>query len=243
MTDWMEQLSRDSYALLPRVFTPAEMRAACDGCAAAFAQERAASSLLADNGGPAYGARNLLRLWPEVVALARSPALAAPLLRVLGERGGVVRALYFDKPPGYSWALPWHRDLTVAVKRHGRLGRFSKPTTKAGVPHVVAPAELLATMVTARIHLDAVTEKNGPLRVIPGSHAVENAVQVGDREPAVLHCDAGDVLLMRPLLLHASVHSEPEHPGHRRIVHLECAPAPELPDGYEWHDFIPIRDG
>jgi len=68
---------------------------------------------------------------------------------VLGPQGGLTRGLYFDKPPGNSWALPWHRDLTIAVKQHGPLGCFTNPTKKAGVPHVQAPAELLARMVTA----------------------------------------------------------------------------------------------
>jgi len=81
-----------------------------------------------------------------------------------------------------------------------------------------------------------VTDGNGPLRVVPGSHDLGRAVQVGDREPVTLCCEAGDVLLMRPLLLHASGHSEPDHTEHRRIVHLEFAPTPDLPDGYQWHD-------
>jgi hypothetical protein len=40
------------------------------------------------------------------------------------------------------------------------------------------------------------------------------------------------VLLMRPLLLHAS--SSSTAPAHRRVVHLELA-AGDLPGGLEWH--------
>jgi hypothetical protein len=46
---------------------------------------------------------------------------------------------------------------------------------------------------------------------------------------------------MRPLLLHASGHCDRGHRGHRRVVHLEFAPDPDLPDGYEWHTFVPVR--
>jgi hypothetical protein len=187
--------------------------------------------------GGVSGARNLLRMWPQVVELARQPALASPLLELLGPSGGVVRGLYFDKPPGYGWALPWHKDVNVAVRAHGVMGRFAKPTTKAGVPHVEAPAELLGRMVTVRIHLDDVTDENGPLRVIPGSHH-DDGGQRASRPPVAIGCRAGDVLLMRPLLTHASGHCDPATTRHRRIVHLECAPSPELPDGYEWHDFV-----
>ena len=235
MPDWFEDLDRDGFVLLSGVFNPAEMIRAADDWAAAMAtaDER---SILA-NGGPAYGARNVLRLWPDVIRLARG-ALADALLRVLGPRGGVVRGLYFDKPPGHSWALPWHRDTTVAVKAHGRKGVFDKPTVKAGVPHMEAPDGLLTEMITARIHLDPMTPQNGPLRVAPGTHRTESAEATEGRE---VYCEAGDVLLMRPLLLHASGHSDPTRPLHRRIIHLECAPNPDLSDGYEWHDFRPIR--
>ncbi len=109
------------------------------------------------------------------MGLVRTTSLAASVLRILGPEAGLVRGLYFDKPPGASWSLPWHRDMTVSVKQHGVIGRFKKPTTKAGVPHLRAPFELLSTMITARVHLDAMTMRNGPLQVIPGSHRMDDA--------------------------------------------------------------------
>lgn len=232
----MTDLERDGYALLPNVFDPAAVADILTAWGHALATHADDPSVLAGGRSSAYGARNVLRLWPNVVELARHPALAAELLAVLGPASGVVRVLYFDKPPGHSWALPWHKDWTIAVKAHGRLGTFNKPTTKAGVPHVEAPVELLRGMLTIRIHLDDVTPENGPLRVVPGSHAGPDG-----RPPETIACRAGDVLLMRPLLSHASGHSDPATARHRRLIHLECAPVPGLPDGYEWHDFIPIK--
>jgi hypothetical protein len=241
MTDWLEQLSHAGYTLLPAVLTPAEVEAARLACASVLAGPDAAPSVLVRGDAPPLGARNLLRLWPGATALARRPALADPLLRVLGPRGGLVRGLYFDKPPGSDWALPWHRDQTIAVRRHGPPGRFTKPTRKAGVPHVEAPPEILASMVTSRLHLDPMHDANGPLRVMPGSHTSSGAA--GPATPDVtLRCQAGDVLLMRPLLLHASVHCVPDYRGHRRVVHLEFAPSPDLPDGYEWDTFLPLHN-
>lgn len=228
----LEMLERDGYVLRPGVLTPTEVADAREACAQALAA--ASASVLANN-GPAYGARNLLSFWPEALALV-SDTLRRELLHLLGPTAGVVRGLYFDKPPGHSWALPWHRDLTIAVQAHREGSTFRKPTVKAGVPHVEAPLELLSSMLTIRIHLDAMTPANGPLRVAPGSHA---AGLPGGVSPVELHCDAGDVLLMRPLLLHASGHSQADA-GHRRIVHFECAPTPLLPDGYAWHTFRPL---
>jgi hypothetical protein len=43
----------------------------------------------------------------------------------------------------------------------------------------------------------------------------------------------GGLLVMRPLLLHAS--SPASAPAHRRVLHLEYA-AEALPDGLEWHE-------
>jgi hypothetical protein len=224
--------------MLPAVFSTAEVSAALDACSFMLNSPESQDSILADAGGSAYGARNVLRLWPRVLQMMRTPGLARPLIEVLGQKCGVVRGLYFDKPPGHSWALPWHRDKTIAVKQHGPSGDFKKPTTKAGVPHVEAPASLLESMLTARIHLDAMTEKNGPLRVIPGSHVGKSETGSSDQRAVTLHCERGSTLLIRPLLLHASGHSETGHDQHRRILHLEFAPSPVLQGGYEWHDFL-----
>ncbi len=158
------------------------------------------------------------------------------LQRVLGAECGVVRGLYFDKPPEKSWSLPWHQDLTIAVAdNHLASQRFSKPTFKAGVPHIEAPAEVLQRMLTLRLHLDDVTMENGPLRVLPGSH---RAVGQGDATSfATILARAGDVLAMRPLLFHSSIASAPQTRRHRRILHLEFAADAALPDGFAWQRF------
>jgi len=234
---WLEQLEVDGFALLEGVLDGAGVEAARAGCAAALGGAEAQASVLADRSGLAYGARNLLAIWPEAIDLARRSSLALPLMEVLGRDAVLVRALYFDKPPGRSWSLPWHRDMTIAVQRHGAAGIFHKHTTKAGVPHVEAPSGVLAAMLTARLHLDDMTARNGPLKVIPGSHATEDDTP---RNPLAIACRAGDVLLMRPLLLHASAQAEPGHDLHRRVVHFEFSSQRTLADGYAWHTAIPL---
>jgi hypothetical protein len=239
MDGWLTRLRDDGFALLPAVFSSAEMEKSRAGVSAALTNPTAADSILASVGQPPHGARNLLRIWPGAISLARSPALAGHVLRVIGPAGLLVRGLYFDKPPGEGWALPWHRDTAIAVRSHGTLGRFRKPTVKSGVPHVDAPAEVLRDILVARIHLDDMTDDNGPLRVLPGSHRLETTA--ADEAAAVtLRCRAGDVLFMRPLLLHSSGLCAASHRGHRRVVHLEFAPGSVLPDGYEWHAAFPL---
>jgi len=241
MTDWQTQLEIDGFVLLPGVLNSHEIATALAEWDDVCRQNTNDPAILA-NDGPAYGARNLLQLWPQVRELANQPRLREPLLELLGANAGVVRALFFDKPPGHTWALPWHKDYSIAVREHLVGDILTKPTTKAGVPHVMASAELLHAMVTARIHLDEVTPDNGPLRVIPGSHRHFEMGRDDPREPVAICCAAGDVLLMRPLLTHSSGHSKTEANLHRRIVHLECAASPELPGGYQWHSFHPLGD-
>lgn len=227
---WRDELDSRGCAFHPVVLGASAIASALAQWAELCAT-RADAALLGD-----YGARNVLDLWPAVVDLL-APVREA-IRSVLGPRAGVVRGLYFDKPPGRSWALPWHKDLSLAVRDHVPNYQFTKPTIKSGVPHVIAPQSVLDRMLTARIHLDAMTATNGPLRVLPGSHT---AYEQKD-DPCVgaefLHCGAGSILLMRPLLTHASGHATEAR--HRRIVHLECAAVPELPDGFEWRWFVPL---
>lgn len=235
-------LDPDGYSVLRRVFSDAESAEIATELEAALqSPEAAANGAISGASTGVYAARNVLALWPRAGELWRRRALRDPLSELLGERFGLVRVLYFDKPPEQSWALPWHKDLTIAV-RDNRLPseRFAKPTTKAGVPHVEAPLEVLQTMVTARLHLDDVTDENGPLRALPGSQRSGKEERL-DGAPVSIHAAAGDVLLMSPLLMHCSNRSLDGTTRRRRVLHLEFASSPDLPDGYHWHTFIPDR--
>lgn len=227
-------LAKNGYIVLPRVFSAGQIDAIVQEMATAFARDINGSTLRAADGS-IYGARNLLQLWPAASEVWRQAPLPHLLKAVLGQRFGLVRVLYFDKPPEQSWALPWHQDRAIAVQNN-RLSsaHFGKPTFKVGVPHVDAPAWLLEKMLTLRLHLDDMTDENGPLKVLPGSHRSAS----GNHAPVTILGQRGDVLLMRPLLSHCSNKSHPETKQHRRILHYEFAGVQELPDGYAWHDFF-----
>jgi hypothetical protein len=162
----LQQIDRDGFAVLAAVFESREIETTLHGLETAFQTQQ--DSAIRSEAGHIYAARNLLSTWPAAAALWQISPLQDVLADVLGTDYGLVRVLYFDKPPNQSWGLPWHKDMTIAV-RNNRLPseRFGKPTQKAGVPHVEAPSELLERMLTARIHLDTVTEENGPLKVLP----------------------------------------------------------------------------
>ena len=147
--------------------------------------------------------------------------------------------MFFDKPPDRTWTLPWHKDTSIAVRVNSiKSTSFSRPTTKAGVPHFIACDDVLKQMLTLRIHLDEVTDENGPLKVLPGSHTSSTSEGNGMNSVSTIHSNVGDVLAMRPLISHASGSSHEGTRRHRRILHLEFAANVVLPDGAEWHDFV-----
>ena len=236
---WLDELEHAGFVVLRGVFAGARVDAILTEWSAALARAGRVEPAILGPAGGIYAARNVLSLWPAAADVWRAP-LQQPLREILGPGFGLVRALYFDKPPDQTWALPWHKDLTIAVRAHRPPGtRFAKPTVKAGVPHVEAPVEVLQAMLTARIHLDDVTEENGPLKVIPGSHRTGKVLELGQTPPCSVLVARGDVLLMRPLLAHCSNRSHPDTGRHRRVLHLEFAAAADLPAGYVWHTFLP----
>ncbi len=239
---WHEELERDGYTLFPAVYAAAQIERLVADLTAALQAHAAAEPSLRSESGSVYAARNLLAVWPEAANIWRQPSLIDALEAVLGPRFGLVRGLFFDKPPERTWSLPWHKDMTIAVRDAGQpSAHFTKPTRKAGVPHVLASEAILQSMLTLRIHLDAVTQENGPLKVIPGSHHDGKTPSQGDTPPRTILAEAGDVLLIRPLVEHCSGESDPRTMRHRRVIHLEFAAAPELPDGVEWYQFMPGR--
>ncbi len=232
--DWNEHLDRDGYAIVGNVlddFEVARLEEALD--------RLQGSGTNLEREGQVYAVRNLLQEVPEVREAACSQPLLSLVQRVLGAGAFVVRGLFFDKTEKANWLVPWHQDLTIAVRAKTASPGYGPWTRKGGIAHVQPPVEVLKRMITLRLHLDESGADRGPLRVIPGSHASgrlgaeETRVwleRVGGKECWV---DRGGVLMMRPLLLHAS--SPARVPKRRRVVHLEYAADP-LPDGVEWFE-------
>lgn len=186
-----------------------------------------------------YAARNLLTLWPLAQTVWQRPVLMSLLSQTLGPNYGLVRGLFFDKPPDQTWALPWHKDLLIAVAANSpQAPGYSRPRERASVPHVEPPLEVLQQMLTLRIHLDDMSPDNGPLQVLPGSQATGKELRITGFEERQILGSAGDVFAMRPLLVHSSGRSTPGTTQHRRIIHLEFSGMPELPGGMQWHTFI-----
>ncbi len=216
------ELEQDGFAIVPGVLGTIE-------------REKLLSSLGAVSGA---GRRGLLAL-PIVAELARSPRFLDLVGPLLASEPIPVRAIYLDKSAERNWLVPWHQDLTLALRTRAEVPGFGPWSLKEGVPHVQPPVELLEQMLTLRLHLDDADGSSGALRVLPGSHRLgrvsSERMQELRNQQAEFLCavSAGDVLLMRPLLLHASGRSRSA--GHRRVLHIEYAGF-TLPEGLTWSE-------
>lgn len=178
------------------------------------------------------GLRSLRMKYPIVDQVFNEPAIKSAIRAILGEHYRCVRSILFDKRPGSNWLVPPHRDMTICVQERIETPGFGPWSVKDNIPHVQPPDEVLDAMLTIRLHLDEATSESGALRVWPGSHAKPD--QVWDHnESSICEAMAGDVLLMRPRLVHAS--SKSTQNCSRRIVHLELA-GTDLPNGLSWYE-------
>ena len=236
-------LEQEGCLVLQSVFSEDEIARLCNHLDPLLKESQDSASIR-NRSGLVYAARNVLQMWPEVFLVSQQPTLREFLTTTLGDNCGLVRVLYFGKPPGQTWALPWHKDITIAVRPpdvvpENAEAHWQKVRIKAGVPHVEADRETLSRMLTLRVHLDPALSENGALSVSPGSHHTGKQLDLDVPREMVI-AEAGDVFAMRPMLSHCSGQSTPETSLRRRVLHLEFSASAELPYGFEWYSFHPI---
>ena len=184
-----------------------------------------------------FGIRNLLSVVPALRDLPSSTAIRSLVDPLAGRQAQVVCGTFFDKTPEANWKVTWHQDLTIAVRQRKEVAGFNCWTLKAGINHVQPPARVLEEVLALRLHLDATNEESGALKVIPGTHrrgrlSAEDIQEIRrESKPVICSVEKGDVLAMRPLLLHSS--SVSSNATHRRVIHLEFSSV-DLPGGLEW---------
>jgi ectoine hydroxylase-related dioxygenase (phytanoyl-CoA dioxygenase family) len=180
------------------------------------------------------GARHLMR-HPPVAAIASDPRLLGLAREWIGPSAIPYRATLFDKSVSSNWLVTWHQDTALPLTSHRHEPRWGSWSTKAGITYAQAPASELERIVALRLHLDASTRDNGPLRVIPGSHlrgvlsngAIQELVATSSFEECL--SEVGGVIRMRPLTVHASSKAASGAP--RRVLHIEYAPSLQTRDG------------
>ena len=224
-------IEEHGFSVLGNVFTKPEVELLIESVSKIEREEGVRSR------GGVYAIRNLLHLSPVVRELAYSTRVRSIVEEILEDDFLAVRATLFDKTAGANWLVPWHQDLTVCVDGRLDVPGYGPWTMKAGVWNVQPPASILERMLSLRIHLDDCEESNGALRVLAGTHRVGrlNAAGIAEqqRTAAAVSCivGAGGVVLMRPLLIHAS--SAASKATHRRVIHVDYTSC-SLDGGLRW---------
>ena len=156
---------------------------------------------------------------------------------VLSHKATAIQAIAFDKTAAINWKVTWHQDLMFPLAHSATSPGYDLPAKKDAIDYARPPRAVLEALLAVRLHLDDCDASNGPLRVSPGSHrgGVRKSPELTElaRRFGELPCIArtGDILLMKPLLLHAS--SLATNPRHRRVLHLVYYDGP--PPAEPWH--------
>jgi hypothetical protein len=181
--------------------------------------------------GAAFAARALLEVVPELSALLLESGMTEVARSVLGDSAFPIDALFFDKRPDANWTVPGHQDRWMPIEEQVPEARM-----RDGVPCVRPSADVLGTLLALRLHFDSCGESSGALEVVPGSHCLgvvpdRALAEVGLDRYRTCQAAPGDVLLMRPLVLHRS--SPSQEAQHRRVLHVVYA-AEQPRAGYRW---------
>jgi ectoine hydroxylase-related dioxygenase (phytanoyl-CoA dioxygenase family) len=210
------------YSITPQCLTNRE----CDEIVQALSPERVARSRA--------GARHLMAN-PHVAALANNQKLLELAREWLSGVAIPFRATLFEKSQETNWLIPWHQDTALPLTKRFEDKSWGPWPEKAGVTYAHAPGWALSRVIALRVHLDASTADNGPLRVIPSSHgkgvltdaAVLQSVSANQEVECLTRC--GGVIAMRPLLIHSSSKARSLEP--RRVLHIECADSLDFGNG------------
>lgn len=174
---------------------------------------------------------------PVVAGVAHNTRLVSLAERVLGSGVQPYRATLFDKSAAANWLVVWHQDTALPLRARREVPGWGPWSVKAGITYAHAPASALEPLVALRIHLDDSLARNGPLRVLPGSHTIGvlSDRQIHDLAERIVPYECvvprGGVLSMRPLLVHASSKSTDGSP--RRVLHIEYTRSFDLEYGLE----------
>lgn len=188
-----------------------------------------------------FAIRQFLKEVPDALPLIFNGKLRE-ILKAYGSTGHVpVKSIYFDKPAGSNWFVAYHQDLTISVDKRTDTKGYGPWTVKQGHYAVQPPLPILQNILTIRIHLDDTDEHNGALRVLEGTHQRgilrPESFDIASEKEQICRVKKGGVVLMKPLLMHASRRSSDERS--RRVIHIEFSDI-NLPDGLHWSEKLSL---
>jgi Phytanoyl-CoA dioxygenase (PhyH) len=192
-----------------------------------------------DGVGGGAGTRRLIgRPWCS--RLAEQLTRDMRLSKALPTDARAVQCALFVKSIASNWLVSLHQDLSIPVAERVDNPDYHGWSEKEGELFVQPPVSILNDMVAVRLHLDDCDERNGALRVVPGSHRLgrlTTAKATGVRNAQGQVCvqvPRGGAMVMKPLLLHAS--SKAFH-NRRRVLHFVFGPG-KLPGRLRWPNCV-----
>lgn len=180
--------------------------------------------------------RNAIQI-DAVRSLALGSSLMSFASEGLGDRAIPFRATLFDKSPHSNWLVVWHQDTALPIRERLDANGWGPWSVKEGVLCAHAPASALEQILAIRVHLDDSTAENGPLKILPATHRLgvlsDDAIhELAERTPTTeCRVGSGSLVLMKPLIVHASSKSKNDAP--RRVLHIEYSAARRFPGGLE----------
>jgi len=227
-----ERLAIDGFAIIEDVYSNDEIKALLgiiDSVDSSNPTFRKSNDL--------FAIRQFLKEVPGIKPLIFTEKLNAIIKNLFGDGYFVVKSIYFDKPEQSNWFVAYHQDLTISVNNKTALSGYRSWTNKHNQFAVQPPVDILKNNFTIRIHLDNTDENNRALKVVPGSH--RNGVQrledfdLSNQAEKICKVKAGGVMIMRPLLFHAS--NRTTNNRKRRVIHIEFSNT-KLPEEIGWSE-------
>jgi ectoine hydroxylase-related dioxygenase (phytanoyl-CoA dioxygenase family) len=184
-----------------------------------------------------FAIRQFLKEIPAVNNIIFNDKLNAIINDLFGTGYFAVKSIYFDKPEKSNWFVAWHQDLTISVDKKIDMLGYGPWTVKQNQFAVQPPINILQNNFTIRIHLDNTDEGNGALKVIPGSHLKRvyrpETIDWTTETEQTCSVKAGGIMIMRPLLMHASNRTTNNKP--RKVIHIEFSNS-QLSGGVQWSE-------
>ncbi|WP_107830806.1 phytanoyl-CoA dioxygenase family protein [Mucilaginibacter yixingensis] len=186
-----------------------------------------------------FAIRQFLKQFPELLPVVFNDRLKRVIHDRFSDEYFIVKSIYFDKPGASNWFVAYHQDLTISVDKKSNLPGYGPWTVKHEQFAVQPPLAILQDNFTVRIHLDDTDEQNGALKVIPGSHLKgiyrPETIDWTTEQEVSCNVPAGGIMLMSPLLLHASGRTTNQQ--QRRVLHIEFSRS-ELAGGLSWAEKV-----
>lgn len=227
-----EQLASDGFTIIEDVYSDDEIKVLLgiiDSVDSSNPTFRKSNDL--------FAIRQFLKEVPGIKPLIFTDKLYTLIRDLFGDGYFVVKSIYFDKPEQSNWFVAYHQDLTISVDTKAELPGYSSWTNKHNQFAVQPPVDILENNFTIRIHLDDTDENNEALKVVPGSHLdgvrrIED-LNLSNQTEQVCKVKSGGVMIMRPLLFHAS--NRTTNNRKRRIIHIEFSKT-MLPKEINWSE-------